>query len=343
MKKTLCIILGLLLVAGMFAGCAPTQSGSTVSEQPSVAATQAPADAPADTTSVQPSAAASTDAKKMIIGFANHNDIYPYLVKVRTYVQQFGEEAGFEVLVANAAGDINTQIGQIETFVTQGVNIVISVPSDPEGIVPTVEGLWDKGIPFLTVCGNSNGKEIHVGSLNYEAGVMQADYLAEVLPQNAQILYMHAAPNQEMNDRRDGFMTLLDKRPDVKLLSEQNCENRTDLGMSITDAWVQTYDKFDAICCQNDDSALGAIEALKAADRLNGVTVVGLDGSDEALASIKAGELGATAFQDAEGQAKALIDICKQIRDGADPTTIENVSIPFKIITKDNVDTVIQK
>jgi inositol transport system substrate-binding protein len=336
MKKILCLIVGLLMVTSMFAGCASTQPQTSASEQPTVAASQAPV----DTATVQPTDGAPTDAEKMTIGFANVNDIYPYLVKVRTYVQQFGEEAGFEVQVANAAGDINAQIGQIETFETQGVNYVICVPADPEGIVPTVDELWTAGIPFLTVCGNSNGKEIHVGSLNYDAGVMQADYLADVLPQGGTVLYMHADPNQEEQDRRDGFMTLFEKRPDLKLLTEEDSQNRTDLGMSITETWIQMYDKFDAIVCQNDDSALGAIEALKAGDRLEGVIVVGLDGSDQALASIKAGELAATAFQDAEGQAKALIEICKQLRDGADPDTIESVSIPFKIITKDNVDSV---
>lgn len=276
--------------------------------------------------------------EKPVVGFANVNDIYPYLVKVRTYFQNYAEEAGFDVMVADAAGDVNQQIGQIETFVSKGVDMVVAVPADTEGIVPTVDALWEKGIPFLTVCGNSNTEEIHVGSLNYDAGCMQAQYLAEVLPEGAKVLYMIGDWNTEANDRREGFMTLFELRPDVTLLSEQLSENRLDMGMMITETWVQTYDHFDAICCQNDDSALGAIEALKAANRLEGVLVVGLDGSDEALASIKAGELAATAFQDAQAQAQALVEIMKQIQSGADPHAIEDVSIPFKIISAANVD-----
>ena len=276
--------------------------------------------------------------EKLTVGFANNNDIYPYLVKVRSYFKNFAEEAGFEVLVGDAAGDINMQINQIETFVTDGADIVVSVPVDADAIVPTVDGLWDQGIPFLTVCGNSHTKEIHVGSLNYDAGVMQATYLAEVLPENAKVLYMYGDWNVEANDRHEGFNTLFELRPDVELLDEQASENRMDMGMSLTETWVTAFSEFDAICCQNDDSALGAIEALKAANRLEGVIVVGLDGSDEALASIKAGELGATAFQDAKGQAKALCEICVQIASGVDPDTIEDVSIPFKIITAENVD-----
>jgi len=107
--------------------------------------------------------------------------------------------------------------------------------------------------------------------------------------------------------------------------------------MLITEAWIQAYEKFDAICCQNDDSALGAIEALKAANRLEGVYVVGLDGGDPALASIQSGELAATAYQDAEGQAEALVEICKRIIEGEDPTVIEDIVIPFKMVTLENV------
>lgn len=277
------------------------------------------------------------------VGFANVNDIYPYLVKVRTFVEKYGKEEGMEILVADAAGDLNTQIGQMENFISQGVDAVIAVPADPSGIVPTVDMLWENKIAFMTVCGDCEGKDIHVGSENYEAGKMQAEYLAETLPENGKVLYMHADPvNQEYVDRRDGFMTLFEERPDLELLSEQNSKNRTDMGMTVTEAWIQSYSEFDAIVAQNDDSALGAIEALKAANRLDGVTVVGLDGSDEALESISNGELSATAYQDAQGQARALVDICKEIRDGKNPDEIQDVTIPFKVITKENLAEVME-
>lgn len=281
------------------------------------------------------------ETESFTIGFANVNDVYPYLVKVRSYVEKYAQEEGIEVLVADAAGDLNSQIGQMENFISQGVNAVIAVPADPSGIVPTVEMMWEEGIPFMTVCGDCDGKDIHVGSENYEAGKMQAEYLAEVLPENAKVLYMHADPvNQEYVDRRDGFMTLFEERPDLELLSEQNSKNRTDMGMTVTEAWIQSYSQFDAIVAQNDDSALGAIEALKAAGRLEGVTVVGLDGSDEALESIEKGEMAATAYQDAQGQARALVDICMEIRDGENPDNIEDQIIPFKIVTKENLSEV---
>jgi inositol transport system substrate-binding protein len=160
-----------------------------------------------------------------------------------------------------------------------------------------------------------------------------------VLPQGGKVLYQHADPvNQEYRDRRDGFMTLFKDRPDLQLLAEQNTVNRGDLGMSVTETWLQQYQQFDAIVAQNDDSALGAVEALKAANRLKNVYVVGLDGSDPALESIKGDAMAATAFQNAMGQAQALITLCERFRSGEDPKAFKNVSIPFEVITKANVD-----
>lgn len=100
---------------------------------------------------------------------------------------------------------------------------------------------------------------------------------------------------------------------------------------------MQAYDKFDCIVGQNDDSILGAIEAMKAANRFDGVITVGLDASDDALVSIEKGELSMSVLQDAKSQAEAGVEVFKQLRDGTDAKTIEDVFVPFQTITKENV------
>ena len=100
---------------------------------------------------------------------------------------------------------------------------------------------------------------------------------------------------------------------------------------------MQAFEHFDAIVCQNDDAALGVVEALKSAGKLEGVMTVGLDGSDAALASIAAGELTMSVLQDAQAQAKAGAEVFAQIRDGTDPAAIADVFVPFAIITAENV------
>jgi inositol transport system substrate-binding protein len=287
------------------------------------------------------SLAFAAPAQKFTIAFANVNDVYPYCVKLRNHLVTFAKAEGMSVLVTDAKGDVNQQNSQVETFIVQGANLVSAISGDLDGSVPAVEACKKAGIPYVSVCTSVNTKGyIYVGSLNKQAGEVQGVYLAKVLPKNAKVLYLTGQTNdQQYIDRKAGLMEkLFDVRKDVKLLSEQSSNNRADKAMAITEDWLQAYPAFDCIVAQNDDSALGAIEALKTAKHLNGVVVVGIDGSDNAVASIKAGELSMTVFQDAKGQAKAVVDIAKKIRDGAKPETIQSIFIPFRAITKANLN-----
>lgn len=128
------------------------------------------------------------------------------------------------------------------------------------------------------------------------------------------------------------------KDSNITILGEYNVENAKDLGMSTADDCLLSYDSFDAIVCQNDDAALGVVEALKSAGKLDSIQVLGVDGSDDALESIKNGEMTMTSLQDAKAQAEAGVQIFEDLKNGKDPADIEDVSIPFKIVTAENVD-----
>lgn len=277
------------------------------------------------------------------VGFANNNDIYDYCAKFRDYLVEAGKELGIDVIVTDAKGDTNVQNGQIDDFIIQDVKIISAIPNDLDGSIPSLEAARSAELPyvsFLTTIRDADDYPgfIYIGSQNYDAGKMQGQFLVDALPENAQILYFTGAPNdQQYIDRKAGLMDQLKDREDIKILAEYNVDNRKDLGMSTAEDCMQAFEKFDAIICQNDDAALGVVEALKSGNRLDGVIVVGLDGSAAALESIEAGELTMSVLQDAKAQAKAGADVFAQIRDGADPAEIEDIYVPFSIITKDNV------
>lgn len=278
-----------------------------------------------------------------LVGFANNNDVYDYCAKFRDYLKAECEALGMEVIVTDAGGDTNVQNGQIDDMIVQDCKVISAISNDLDGSVPALEAARAADLPyvsFLTTVRNADDydKFIYIGSQNYDAGVMQGTYLVEALPENAKIIYFTGAPNdQQYIDRKAGLMDTLAARTDVTILAEYNVENKKDLGMSTTEDCLQAFESFDAIVCQNDDSALGVVEALKAAGRMDGIITVGLDGSAAALESIAAGELTMSVLQDAHAQAKAGAEVFAQIRDGVDPATIEDVYVPFAVITMDNV------
>ena len=339
MKRTikfLAVSLALALTVCGLSAC--SDSSQTTSQKPAKSQT--------------PTAAVSSAAKTtgdFIVGFSNNNDLYPYCVKFREYLQKDAEKEGLKILVANAKGDTNVQNGQIDNFIVQNAQIVSAISNDLNGSVPALEAARAKDIPYISFLtsvkgGDDYNKYIYIGSQNYDAGLLQGQYLAKVLKKDAKILYMTGSPNdQQCIDRKKGFKEGLKSRTDVKILAELNSNNTKDKGVSITEDWMQAYDSFDAIIGQNDDSVLGAIEALKSSNRLKGVITVGIDGSDDALASIQKGEMTMSVLQDAKAQAEAGVSVMKQVRDGVDPATIKDVLVPFQAVSKDNVATYLNK
>lgn len=279
-----------------------------------------------------------------LVGFANNSDTYNYCAKFRSYLKEETEAKGIQIMVTDAAGDTNVQNGQIDDFIVQNAKVVSAISNDLDGSVPALEAAKAAGIPyisFLTSVSGGNDYEgyIYVGSPNTDAGKAQGEYLCEVLPENARILYFTGEPNdQQYIDRKQGLTDALAARSDIEIMDEYNVKNAKDQGMRTAEDCLMSYDEIDAIVCQNDDAALGVVEALKSAGRLEGILVLGVDGSDDALTSIKNGEMAMTALQDARAQAQAGAEIFEQLKNGTSPADIEDVYVPFKIVSADNVD-----
>lgn len=330
------------VAAVMLTGCGSDAASEQPAEEPAEEEVQEePAEAESSGSEATEEPAAGGD---YLVGFANNSDTYNYCAKFRAYLKEEVEAKGIEIMVTDAGGDTNVQNGQIDDFIVQNANAVSAISNDLDGSVPALEAAKTAGIPYISFLTSVTGGDdydgyIYIGSPNYDAGKAQGEYLCEVLPENAQILYFTGAPNdQQYIDRKQGLTEALAARDDIEILDEYNVENAKDKGMSTTEDCLMSYDKFDAIVCQNDDSALGVVEALKGANKLSEVLVLGIDGSDDALASIKNGEMAMTAFQDARAQAQAGADVFEQLMNGTSPADIEDVYVPFKIVSADNVD-----
>lgn len=326
-RNKLGLVLAIVMLITCFAGCAAT----------------APAENTAGETDASTAEQIEPAGEPFIVGFSNVNDLYPYCIKLRDCLVEAAAKEGIEVLVADASGDADTQNGQIDNFIMQDAKVVSAISVDLDSSVPAVLAAQNAGIPyisFLTSVRDEGGYDqyIYIGSENYNAGLMQGQYLAEVLPENAVILYqVGVTGDSQYSERKQGLIDGLSTRADLKITAEVSTNNQKDKGITAMEDWMQAYDKIDCVVAQNDDSILGAIEAMKGANRLEGVITVGLDGSDDALVSIQNGELSMSVLQDAQAQAEAAVEIFKQMRDGVDPATIEDVQVPFQRITIDNV------
>jgi inositol transport system substrate-binding protein len=166
---------------------------------------------------------------------------------------------------------------------------------------------------------------------------MQGEHAAKGLAQNANIVYMQGMPGYDHTTlRRQGFMDTLAKlRPDVKVLADNTANYDRAEGMKLMEDWIQAFPKIDGVICANDQMALGAIQALRAANRLNGTWIAGVDATDEAVKEVNDGNMALTLLQDATLEAQGAYDALKKLRAGG--KIDKELIIPMAAITKENV------
>ena len=122
----------------------------------------------------------------------------------------------------------------------------------------------------------------------------------------------------------------------IEIIDRQTAEWSRDQAQDLMTNWLSSGEDFQVVFANNDEMAIGAIQALKASGiAMEDVVVVGVDATQDALASMAAGDLDATVFQDAFGQGEGSVDAALALARGEDVE--QKVYIPFQLVTPDNM------
>ena len=163
---------------------------------------------------------------------------------------------------------------------------------------------------------------------------MQA--LAELAGGEGNVVILIGDPaNEAAVLRTQGCKDVVAENPGMTVTKEQAGNWYREEGLAIMENWIQSGDPIDVVCANNDEMALGAIEALKNADMLEDVLVGGVDATADALAAMEAGELEVTVFQDADGQGGGGVEAAVALANGE---TVEDlIDIPYQLVTPENM------
>jgi ABC-type sugar transport system substrate-binding protein len=209
-------------------------------------------------------------------------------------IDEAAEHPEIELIVDNAEGDISRQVAIIENFIAQGVDAIITDPIDVNTLIPVMEEAEAKGIAFATFDRRAFGGPFlfHVGCNDVFGGRLALEYCAAKLDGVGKIIHIvgQLGSSPAIN-RQKGIHEQLVYYPGLELVYEQSGQFSREEGLRVMeDAITATGGDFDAVICANDDSALGAIQAMKDAGiDLDGVIVVGYDGVPDGLRAILAG------------------------------------------------------
>jgi inositol transport system substrate-binding protein len=313
-----------LALAGAFVLGACTSTGSSPSPAGSVAATSGA------------SAAASGD---LTIG-VTFPILDQFLQTVADGMEAKATEIGGVTLnIVAAEEQTDTQLGQVENFISQGVDAIIVIPVDTDAAGPMTAAAQEAGIPLVYV--NRRPSDLptgvpYVGSDSLYAGTVEMQALAELAGGEGNVVILIGDPaNEAAVLRTQGCKDVVAENPGMTVTKEQAGNWYREEGLAIMENWIQSGDPIDVVCANNDEMALGAIEALKNADLLEDVLVGGVDATADALAAMEAGELEVTVFQDADGQGGGGVEAAVALAGGE--TVPDLVDIPYVLVTPDNM------
>jgi inositol transport system substrate-binding protein len=249
-----------------------------------------------------------------------------------------------ELVMVDSKEDVATQLAQVENFVTQKVDAIVVIAANTDAADPMTKAAQDAGIPLLYVNRlPSNLPEgiSYVGSESIQAGIMQAEWIAEQLGGKGNVVIMNGDLAQEAAQKRtEGEKQVFAKYPDIKIIKEDTGNWSRDQGLALMENWLASGDQIDAVASNNDEMAIGAIQAVEAAGKLGEIIIGGVDASPDALQEMDKGRLDVTVFQNAKGQGEGGIKVAIALAKGE---SVEKYTwIPFELVTPENYKTYMQ-
>lgn len=271
------------------------------------------------------------------VAFSISTQTNPFFVEMREGAEAKAKELGIRLLIEDAYDDPAEQASQLSTVAEDSTHAVIIHPTDPDAIIPSVTALNALKIPVLTVDLTSNGGDIasFIRSDNHAGGQQAAEVLGAALHGEGEILILEGdAKLPATSERTAGFQAGLQQFPNLTVSATQSAKFDRAESISVTKQLLDAHPKVAAIFAENDEMALGAIEALGKRAGTE-VLVVGFDGTPQGLAAVHDGTMLATIMQQPrEIGARAVQEAAKALR-GEKLTT--EIPLPVITVTKDNI------
>lgn len=284
-----CLVLG-LSVAG---GCTPAEKEDNTGGGAAGASSS--------------SAGAALDARGTI-GFSALTLKNPFFKIIADSMTEAGKAQGFEVLVNDAERDVNEQSKHIDNYIAQGVAAIVLNPADRIAIGPAIRKANEAGIPVFTCdlqCAAEDARVAgHIGTDNYQGGRLAGEAMVEALGDGGgEVLVLHFKQANSCVLRVQGFTEVINEHNSGKdsgtidIVSELEGGGLRDEGFKATSDALQAHPNLRGIFAINDPSALGAWTALKQAEKLDQVTIIGFDGQLEGKQAILEGKIYADPIQ----------------------------------------------
>ena len=279
-----------------------------------------------------------------------------FLTVLRNGIQKYGDDNGVKIQIEDAKNDVAKQLDQINNFVASGVDAIIVNPVDTSATQAMTDAAAKAKIPLVYVnrqpinLDTLPDNQAFVASNEKDSGTLETKEICKLLKAagkteaNAYVI-MGELSNQAAVQRTQDIMDVIggpDCGVKVNIIDKQTSNWRRDEAQNLMTNWLSTGTAFDAVIANNDESAIGAIQAMKAGGiDMKAVIVGGVDATQDALAAMQAGDLDVTVFQNAAAQGSGSVDAAVKLAKGE--KVDKEVWVPFELVTPENIANYLKK
>ena len=291
-------------------------------------------------------------AHALTIGYATHHFDDKFSTVLRNGSQAYAESLGHEMIQVDAQLDVGKQLDQVNNFIANGVDALIIQSVDSTAAAPMSRAAAAAGIPTVFVNRKPTPLEsmaegqAYVASNEVESGTYQVYQMCLQLRAegksggaNGYLLVGDLASEAAVQRTIDAEQVVgLDMCNFMNIIGKETAMWQRNEAQDLMTNWLSTGQDFDFVIANNDEMALGAIQAMKAAGiDMDDVVVGGVDATDDAIAAMKGGDLDVTVYQNAIAQGEGAIDTVLKLIAGEEID--REVYIPFDLITPEILKT----
>lgn len=340
-RKVLAVLLCAAMTVSMLAGCgskeAEAPAEAPAAEEPAAPEAEAPEEEPAEA----PAAEALPGGGSNIIYIITPSHSNPFFKTEADTATAKAQELGYEVKAVSHDDDATKQSELFDNAIADKAAAIICDNAGADATVEAVQKARDAGIPTFLIDREINADGVAISQIvanNYQGAKAIAEEWVEAMGEEgkyAELLGKESDTNAGV--RSSAFHEVIDQYDTLEMVAQQTANWEQTEGYEKTETILQSNPEITGIICGNDTMAVGAAEACKAAGRSD-IKIIGVDGSDEAAARIKAEEMTGTALQQCALMAEMAVEQAdKYLKEGS--TGLEEKQLVDCVsITIENVD-----
>ncbi|UKH44352.1 ribose ABC transporter substrate-binding protein RbsB [Actinobacillus pleuropneumoniae] len=256
----------------------------------------------------------------------------PFFVTLKEGTEKKAKDLGYKLVVLDSQNDPAKELANVEDLTVRGAKVLLINPTDSEAVGNAVAIANKKNIPVITLDRGANKGEVvsHIASDNVAGGKMAGDFIAEKVGKNAKVIQLEGiAGTSAARERGEGFKQAVAANQFEVLASQPADFDRTK-GLNVTENLLASHGAAKAVFAQNDEMALGALRAIKAAGK--DIIVVGFDGTDDAVKAVKGGKLAATIAQQPDKIGELGVETADKLLKGEKVEA--KIPVPLKVISQ---------